>query len=74
MSEVHLIKARCGYSVTVKIWKQGGSAKCPGHWSFNTYPKPTLSSIKVDIDLMCKNCDDQRCKTCQPSAPCGGGP
>lgn len=66
MSEEFIIIAQCGKSLTVKIWKQGGTAKClGGRWSFNTYPKPSLANLKEDIDRMCQNCEELK-KEAQP--------
>lgn len=65
MSEEFTVIAQCDKPLTAKIWKQGGTAKCPGRWSFNTYPKPSLADLRMDIYRMCQNCEELK-KEAQP--------
>ncbi|MHA1286053.1 MAG: hypothetical protein ACTSPB_01495 [Candidatus Thorarchaeota archaeon] len=57
-TETFTIKGRCGKILHGKIWKQGGTLKCPNHWSFNTYPKPSIEDLRQDMLTCCKDCEE----------------
>jgi len=57
MTELITLKGRCGKELQGKLWKQGGTAKCPGHWSFNTYPRPSVLDLQRDVWRSCEGCE-----------------
>ena len=56
-TEIIKLKGCCGREIVGKVWKQGGTAKCPGQWSFNTYPKPTQQDLQEDVISLCRDCE-----------------
>lgn len=59
-SEKHEIIGGCGKTIIAKIWKQGGTIKCPDHWTMNTYPMPTLQKPREDVFRFCSTCEDRK--------------
>lgn len=57
MSESIEITAPCGIKLKGKLWKQGGSIKCPEYWSFVTYPKPEYFDLYRDMRSLCEGCE-----------------
>ena len=55
MTEQYTIVGKCLGEITVKIWKQGGSVKCPDQTT-NTYPKPSQFRINQIISDACLSC------------------
>ena len=67
MSEPITLRGVCGKIIKGKLWKQGGSMKCPTHWSFITYPKPERIDLWRDINSLCRGCesiDSDSVRTC----------
>ena len=57
MSEKITVHGRCGKELTCKLWKQGGSVKCPEKgWSIVSYPRPSELQIYQDIMDLCEGC------------------
>ena len=54
MSMPVTLKGRCGKELEGKVWKQGGSVKCPDHWTVNTYPKPSITKL---FEIVWDNCE-----------------
>ena len=57
MSQGIIFKGRCGREIRAKVWKGGGTAKCPDHWTFNTYPAPSDHELAEKIYWACSNCE-----------------
>jgi len=57
MSETVKIITPCGQVITGKVWKQGGSFKCPDNWAVNTYPRPDTERIIKIVRRECQGCE-----------------